>query len=842
MTARNGVLIVDDDPGLRDAIARTLSDRGYMPMAVSTAREALDRITEGTPVVALIDLRLEKGSGMDLIRAVKERDWPTECIVLTGHASQRSAIEAVNLGAYGYVQKPHDPEQLMMLIRGAFDKQRAEEMLRERTVELGQRLKELHCLYSISNLIQRPGILLEEILRQSVLLIPPAWRHSRAACARIALGDKEFRTPNFAETPWRQVSDIIVHGEPNGVVEVCYLEEKPASDEGPFSKEERDLIDAIAERLGKIAERKRVEEALQHSQEATARSHRLLLALSYASEAVQRARTVEEVYCTVLDEVVRLDYHALVFILTEDRTHLALSYVTVKSPLLRAAEELAGTSVVGFQATMECGVFQVPVKPGGFHDRLIKSQQAVFVESMFERLLEDMPDLVRPLARQSASTLELEQGIYAPLVIGGETEGILVVNGIDLIRDDVPAVTAFANQIAIAMERARLYQETRESEERFRAMSASAQDALIMTEDTGRISFWNEAAERIFGYSNQEAVGREAHLLLAPQRYHETYRRVFEGSITADQEPAVGGTIELTAIKRDGTEFLVEVSLSTVMLKGKWHVIGIVRDVTERKLAEEALHQYAAELEARNEELDAFAHTVAHDLKGPLGNVMGFAELLAQDYAAFTTEQLLDCLQAIVQSGDKMTKIINALLLLSSVRKIEEVQVETLDMASIVAETRDRLVHLVDEYQAEIIVPDTWPAALGYAPWVEEVWVNYVSNAIKYGGRPPRVELGATPPSAFLVGEEGKEKMVCFWVRDNGTGVSPEEQARLFTPFTRLNQIRVKGHGLGLSIVRRIVEKLGGQVAVKSALGQGSVFSFTLPADRAEDLVSSDDT
>jgi PAS domain S-box-containing protein len=830
MNARNGVLIVDDDPGLRDAIARTLSSRGYTPMAASTAQEALDRIAECTPMVALIDLKLEKGSGMDLIRAVRERDWPTECIVLTGHASQKTAIEALNLGAYGYVQKPHDPEQLMMLIRGAFDKRRAEEMLRERTVELGQRLKELHCLYDISNLIQRPGISLEEILRQSVLLIPPAWQHSRTACARIALGDREFQTPNFAETPWRQVSDIVVHGERGGVVEVCYLEEKPASDEGPFSKEERNLIDAIAERLGRIAERKRVEEALQRSQEATARSHRLLLALSYASESVQRARAPEEIYCTVLDEVVRLDYHALVFTLTEDRTHLALSYITAKSPLLRAAEELAGRSVADFQAAMEFGLFHVAVKPGGFHDRLIKSKQAVFVEIMSERLLEDMPGLVHSLGEQP-NILGMEQGVYVPLVIGGETEGILVVNGIGLAKDDVPAVTAFANQIAIALERARLYQGMRESEEQFRTMSASAQDAIVMADDEGKVTFWNEAAERMFDYSNQNAVGRELHLLLAPQSYHEAYQRVFESPTTADQEPVVGGTFELTAMKRDGTEFPVEISLSAVMLKGRWHAIGIIRDISERKKAEEALRQYAAELEASNEELDAFAHTVAHDLKGPLGNVMGFAELLMESFGKLPEDQMQECLQSIVYGSERMTNIINALLLLASVRKIEEVKVEPLDMAGIVAEVRDRLTTLASEYQAEIILPDTWPTALGYAPWVEEVWVNYVSNAIKYGGRPPRVELGA---------EAQPEGEVRFWVRDNGSGVSPEEQARLFTPFTRLSQIQVKGHGLGLSIVRRIVEKLGGRVTVESEVGQGSVFSFTLPAAWAGDLASSD--
>ncbi|MBC7869758.1 MAG: sensor histidine kinase, partial [Chitinophagaceae bacterium] len=113
-----------------------------------------------------------------------------------------------------------------------------------------------------------------------------------------------------------------------------------------------------------------------------------------------------------------------------------------------------------------------------------------------------------------------------------------------------------------------------------------------------------------------------------------------------------------------------------------------------------------------------------------------------------------------------------------------------------------------------------WPLAAGYAPWVEEVWTNYLSNALKYGGKPPSIELGA---------DEQPDGMVRFWVRDNGNGLTPEEQTRVFTPFTRLNQVKVEGHGLGLSVVQRIVDKLGGQVGLESSVGQGSIFSFTLP-------------
>jgi PAS domain S-box-containing protein len=244
------------------------------------------------------------------------------------------------------------------------------------------------------------------------------------------------------------------------------------------------------------------------------------------------------------------------------------------------------------------------------------------------------------------------------------------------------------------------------------------------------------------------------------------------------------------------------------------------REITERKRAEEALRQYTIELEARNEELDAFAHTVAHDLKTPLGHIVGFARVLEKYYATLPEEELRRYLRTMVQSGQKMSNIIDELLLLVGVRKMEEAELGPLDMAGIVAEAQERLAYLIEKHQAEIISPKSWPVALGYSPWIEEVWVNYLNNAIQYGGRPPRVELGATAQA---------DGMVRFWVRDNGPGLTPEEQARLFTPFTRLDQARAKGHGLGLSIVRRIVEKLGGQVEVESEIGQGSVFAFTLP-------------
>jgi signal transduction histidine kinase len=121
---------------------------------------------------------------------------------------------------------------------------------------------------------------------------------------------------------------------------------------------------------------------------------------------------------------------------------------------------------------------------------------------------------------------------------------------------------------------------------------------------------------------------------------------------------------------------------------------------------------------------------------------------------------------------------------------------------------------------------------MGYAPWIEEVWMNYISNGIKYGGKPPRLELGAECLSGGAVR---------FWIRDNGVGVAPAQQSQLFVPFSRLHQIRAQGHGLGLSIVQRIVNKLGGEVGVESDGEHGSLFFFTLPTGESDMATSQTD-
>lgn len=337
--------------------------------------------------------------------------------------------------------------------------------------------------------------------------------------------------------------------------------------------------------------------------------------------------------------------------------------------------------------------------------------------------------------------------------------------------------------------------------------------ALVLVLDAkGRIVRFNRACELITGYTAGEVVGLPFwDLFLIPEEI-EPVRAVF-AQLVAGEFPKRYENYWLT---RRGERRLIAWS-NTVILDQAEDVAYVVAtgiDITEQKQREE-------QLQAHNEELDAFAHTVAHDLKNPLQLLNGYTELLAEAADEMTAEESSKLLDMMLRTGQKMSNIIEELLLLAGVRKAE-IEPQVLDMTSLVAEAQLRLTNLIEEYEAEIIVPDAWPAALGYGPWIEEVWTNYLSNAIKYGGLPPHIELGA----------QEEEGMVRFWVRDNGHGLDAEAQSQLFVPFTQLAQAWAGGHGLGLSIARRIVEKLGGEVGVETgrAEGQGSTFYFTLPA------------
>jgi len=286
-------------------------------------------------------------------------------------------------------------------------------------------------------------------------------------------------------------------------------------------------------------------------------------------------------------------------------------------------------------------------------------------------------------------------------------------------------------------------------------------------------------------------------------------------------------------------------SLLTVPLRTQDQIIGVLQlvnkrrgdfDEDDRTLAEtlaasaaiaivnakllEELRQRNQELEQQNAELDAYSDTVAHDLKNPITHFLSYADDLRENYHLMSAAEIDSHLEIILQQSQRMNAIIEELLLLARVRMTKDLILHPLDMGSVVDGALERLSNDIAEFDAQITLPDSWPSAQGYAPWIEGVWFNYISNGLKYGGEPPILELG---------GQVQDDEMAHFWIRDYGAGLTAAEQAKLFTPFPKMDRPRRRGHGLGLVIVKRIIERLGGQVWVESMVGQGSTFFFSLP-------------
>jgi PAS domain S-box-containing protein len=351
----------------------------------------------------------------------------------------------------------------------------------------------------------------------------------------------------------------------------------------------------------------------------------------------------------------------------------------------------------------------------------------------------------------------------------------------------------------------------RNSEERLKILFEYAPDAYYLNDMKGNLVDGNKAAEELIGYKKQELIGKNFLELdlLSPEHLSKAAASLNHAKFGQPTGPA-----EFILKRKDGGYVTVEIRTFPAKIQERTLVLGIARDITERKRAE-------AEREKLIEELNAFAHTVAHDLQTLLARIIGYADLLSHDYQGVSPEKLQEYAQLIAHNGRKMSDIIDELLLLSGVRQ-REVVLQPLDMGRIVGEALHRLADFVDKYETKVILPESWLVALGYGPWIEEVWVNYISNGIKYGGRPPRLEFGST---------RLPDNMVQFWIRDDGDGLTQVEQAQLFRPFTQLHHPLYQGYGLGLSIVQRIIEKLGGQVGVESEglAGKGSIFSFTLP-------------
>jgi PAS domain S-box-containing protein len=383
------------------------------------------------------------------------------------------------------------------------------------------------------------------------------------------------------------------------------------------------------------------------------------------------------------------------------------------------------------------------------------------------------------------------------------------------------AYAAMMRQIA---DRVQIEEALRDSEERFRSLAESANDAIVSTDSNGLILSWNRAADGIFGYRGQEAIGMPLSLLM-PERYREAYQEGLQRLEEGDPSLMIGKTLELSGLKKDGTEFPLELSLAAWKTGDARFFSGIIRDITARKQAAESLAERASELARSNSELAQFAYVASHDLQEPLRMVASYTQLLYSRYDQKLGPEADYFLKYIVEGATRMGELIEDILAYSLFDPKKK-DYKTVDCEVVLTSALRNLESTIQESGAKI-THDSLPIIEAVPAQMTQVFQNLIGNAIKFRGtEAPEIHISAERP--FHVPNDTQEWL--FSVRDNGIGLPQEYGEQIFDVFKRLHlRHEYPGTGIGLAICKKVIEGHAGRIWVKSQNGKGSTFFFTIP-------------
>jgi len=389
---------------------------------------------------------------------------------------------------------------------------------------------------------------------------------------------------------------------------------------------------------------------------------------------------------------------------------------------------------------------------------------------------------------------------------------------ITAVRDDRGTLLGFAKVTRDLTERQRAEEALRASEDRFRTLAVTANDAIISADRHGNITYFNPGAERIFGYRAAEVNGKPLTVLM-PERFRDAHSAGIARYLATGEARVVGKTVELAGQKNNGAEFPLELSLASWQRGSEIAFTAIIRDVTERKRVDETLRRHTAQVEAANAELDAFAYSVSHDLRAPLRGIDGFSQALLEDYADRLDDAGKNYLTRVRSASQRMATLIDDLLNLSRVTR-SEMHVGPLDLSALATGIAEDLQKRAPARRVEVaIAPGLHVRA---DPGLMRVVLqNLIENAWKFTGKrtAARIEVGSVP-------HDGRP---AYFVKDNGAGFDMTYVGKLFGAFQRLHGAQeFDGTGIGLATVQRVIHRHGGRVWAEGAVDDGATFYFTL--------------
>jgi PAS domain S-box-containing protein len=831
------------------------------------------------------------------------------------------------------------------IFRDVTERKRVEKEREKLIHNVTERVKELNCLYGISDLVQAPDLSLEQILQGTVDLIPPSWQYPKITCARVVLEGQEFRTENFRETLWKQTKDIIAGGKRVGSLEVCHLEERPESDEGPFLKEERDLINAIAEQLGRIVERKRIERALRESEakyrdlfedasdliQSVAPDGRFIYVnrawrqtLGYDEQEIaglnifdiihpdSQAHCMEVFQRVISGEVV--DKIETVFVtkggkkivvegtadcvFREGKPHSTRSIfrnVTERKKAeaaLRESEERYRTLV----ETAQEGINIVsPQEEIIFSNKAFasmlgyepwelegKNLQELVTEEQYKTFQVESQKRVKGIVSRYEIEMRHRDGSYRSALLSAAP-----------LYDSQGNHQGSLGMLVDITERKGAEEALRESEQRFRSIFDTATDGILLASlENKKFHTGNRRICEMLGYSLEE-IQRLGVMDVHPEEdlpyVVEQFQRQARGEITLGRDIPVK--------RKDGSIFYAEVSASPITLEGKTYLMGLFRDVTERRQAEKALRQAEAERRRMTEALreaeklalvGEMAGRVAHEVLNPVTALLSRTQS-ELDYAnssqatvaavkgiiadwqentkngtlshyllqkspgksdtTYGEEDLAILFQAIEKNADNLKRnqeflsfferhIMRVVKIIDNLRQMARArrEIEEVDVNSCLKEVAELFQDGLDKRKITLLrrlVPGL-PKVYVDRTELFQVFSNLLRNAMRAIDNRGEGK-GEVTFTSEVTGEE-------IWVRviDNGVAIPVAERHLAFEPDFSA-KVGEEGRELELPLSRRLVREMGGELLLESSPSEsGSTFLVKLPLTKGAEVAETD--